>query len=226
MPNWSILAAGSNSNMNKEIEDANNEIIQLQLEVDRSGDKLRSFFDTSSAIHLLIDTNKILIDFNRSAANFIKKYYNITITQGIEMASFTHEDHLFGFNEGYEAALSGNPVRAEKMLTYEGEDIYWFLTFEPAWDKDGNILGVSYNAIDISEKIANEFKILSQYNSLKEIAFIQSHEFRKPVMNIVGLMNVFAAEDYKSTREELIMLERAVLELEKLLIQVEKQSRK
>ena len=86
-------------------------------------------------------------------------------------------------------------------------------------------MGVSYNAIDISDKIADENKILAQYNSLKSIASIQSHQFRKPVMNIVGLMNIFEADNYKSSREDLMMMQKAVVELEGLLLEVENQSR-
>jgi PAS domain S-box-containing protein len=210
--------------MDKQIEDANKEIGQLQLEVKESGDKLRSFFDSSSVIHLFIDANKTLIDFNRAAVHFIKKYYGLDISEGTEIASFMHEEHIAGFNKSYETALAGTPVRTEKMLIYSGEEIHWFLTYEPALDSNGKILGVSYNAVDISEKVANEYKILEQYNSLKEIAYIQSHELRKPVMNIVGLTNIFATDDYHATRDGLIMLEKTVKELENLLLKIEEQS--
>lgn len=211
--------------MKQQIEDANKEIVQLKSEARENEDKLRSFFDSSSVIHLFIDTKKCVIDFNRAAADFTRKHYGLELKQGTEVASFMHESHEAGFDKSYEIALGGLSVRTEKMLTYHEEDIYWFLTFEPAWDKEGKIMGVSYNAVDISDKIANENKILSQYNSLKSIAAIQSHQFRKPVMNIVGLMNIFIAEDYTSNREDLMMMQKAIIELEGLLLEVEKQSK-
>jgi PAS domain S-box-containing protein len=219
-----IYATAMSLLMEKQIHNAEEEILKLKLEIKESGDKHRSFFDSSSVIHLFIDTNKTLLDFNRAAQHFVKKYYGLEIVEGTEISSFMHDEHFAGFDRSYETALAGTPVRTEKMLTYSGEEIHWFLSYEPAWDSEGKILGVSYNAVDISEKVANEYKILEQYNSLKEIAYIQSHEFRKPVMNIIGLINIFAAEDYNSTREELIMLEHAVRELEKLMLKIEQQS--
>jgi len=211
--------------MKQQIENAKKEIVQLKSEARENEDKLRSFFDSSSVIHLFIDTNKRVIDFNRAASDFIRKHYGLELKQGTEVSSFMHENHEAGFDKGYEIALGGISVRTEKMLKYHEEEIYWFLTFEPAWDKEGKIIGVSYNAIDISDKIADENKILAQYNSLKNIAAIQSHQFRKPVMNIVGLMNIFEADNYKSSKEDLIMMQKAVVELEGLLLEVEKQSR-
>ena len=211
--------------MKQQIENAKKEIVQLKSEARENEDKLRSFFDSSSVIHLFIDTNKRVIDFNRAASDFIRKHYGLELKQGTEVSSFMHENHEAGFDKGYDIALGGISVRTEKMLKYHEEEIYWFLTFEPAWDKEGKIIGVSYNAIDISDKIADENKILAQYNSLKNIAAIQSHQFRKPVMNIVGLMNIFEADNYKSSKEDLIMMQKAVVELEGLLLEVEKQSR-
>lgn len=211
--------------MKQQIENAKKEIVQLKSEARENEDKLRSFFDSSSVIHLFIDTNKRVIDFNRAASDFIRKHYGLELKQGTEVYSFMHENHEAGFDKGYDIALGGISVRTEKMLKYHEEEIYWFLTFEPAWDKEGKIMGVSYNAIDISDKIADENKILAQYNSLKSIASIQSHQFRKPVMNIVGLMNIFEADNYKSSREDLMMMQKAVVELEGLLLEVENQSR-
>jgi PAS domain S-box-containing protein len=212
--------------MKQEIENAKKEIVQLKMEARENEDKLRSFFDSSSVIHLFIDTNKRVIDFNKAAADFVRKHYGLEIKQGTEVSAFMHESHEAGFDKGYEIALGGVSVRTEKMLKYHDEEIYWFLTFEPAWDKEGKIIGVSYNAVDISDKIANENKIVAQYNSLKSIAAIQSHQLRKPVMNIVGLMNIFEADDYTSNREGLMMMHKAILELEGLLVEVENQSRR
>jgi PAS domain S-box-containing protein len=212
--------------MKQQIENAQKEIVQLKTEARENEDKLRSFFDSSSVIHLFIDINKCVIDFNRAAADFIRKHYGLELKQGTEVSSFMHENHEAGFDKGFEIALGGISVRTEKMLTYHEEEIYWFLTFEPAWDKEGKIMGVSYNAVDISDKIANENKIVAQYNSLKTIAAIQSHQFRKPVMNIIGLMNIFEADNYTSTKEGLMMMHKAIIELEGLLIEVEEQSKR
>jgi hypothetical protein len=210
--------------MEQSIDVANKVIHQLQHEVSDGKDKLRSFFNSSSSIHLLIDTNENLIDFNRSAASYAKKYYNIALQQGIKVSDFIHEDHKKGFGISYQQALKGVPGRTEKMLRYSGREVFRFFCYEPAWDEFENIIGVSYNAIDISDKRADEKKILSQYNSLKNIVAIQSHQMRKPVTDILKQANSFASNGYTASKESLIALEKAALNLEKLLLEVEAQS--
>ncbi|MNL21438.1 hypothetical protein D3C87_1427280 [compost metagenome] len=200
--------------MQNEINNALQEITDLKSEAKNSKNKLRSFFESSSVIHLLIDTNLQLIDFNRAAVNFVKKYCKIDIQVGTKVSRFIHKDQLASFMENYVRALDGIPVRMEQEFKYGGERILWFLNYEPAWDCEGNILGMSYNAVDITEKVANENKIVSQYYSLKSIAYIHSHHFRAPVTNIMGLMNIFKINGYKSTKAGLLMMQKAVNELE------------
>jgi len=207
--------------MQQAINTAQKEITDLKMAVRTSENKLRSFFESSSVIHLLIDTKLCLIDFNRAAVSFVKKYYNIDIHAGIKITSFMHPDHLVNFLHNYQKALNGIPVRVERELQYGEEIISWFINYEPAWDGDKNILGMSFNAVDVTEKIANENKIVSQYHSLKEIAFIQSHNLRRPVTNIMGLMDLFEVNGYRTSKEGLIMLKKAVTELEAEMKKIE-----
>jgi len=212
--------------MHQAIKSANEEIASLKTAAKNSENKLRSFFESSSVIHLLIDTELTLIDFNRAAARFIKKFYGVDIQPGILVTSFMHTEHRAPFLKNYATSLSGTPVRTERQFGYGDEKIDWFLSYEPAWEADGQILGMSFNAIDITEKLANEHKIVAQYHSLKEIAYIQSHEFRRPVTNIVGLMHLFKAEGNKISEEGMLMLQKAVDELETQMQLIEAQARK
>lgn len=210
--------------MQKQIDDANKVIHQLQREVSDGEDKLRSFFNSSSSIHLLIDTNETVLDFNRAAAGYAKKYYNVALAQGVKVSDFIHEDHKKGFSRSYQQALKGVPGRTEKMLLYDEQEVFRFYCYEPAWDDSENIIGVSYNAINITDKRADEKKILSQYNALKNIVSIQSQEMRKPVMDILKLAKSFASNDYAASKESLMAFEQAALHLEQLLLEVEAQT--
>jgi PAS domain S-box-containing protein len=193
----------------------------LKHEAKSSENKLRSFFDSSSVIHLLIGANFKVIGFNRAALNFIGKYHGIHLCAGLDITSCLHNDHLKGFLRNFNIAISGVPVRMEQKLVFGKDTFTWFLNYEPAKDCKGKIMGVSYNAIDITEKVANEHKIVSQYHSLKEIAYIQSHRLRRPVTSILGLMNLFRADGYKTDKEGLLMLEKAIEELHDEMLLIE-----
>jgi signal transduction histidine kinase len=51
-------------------------------------------------------------------------------------------------------------------------------------------------------------------DALSKIAFIQSHEMRKPLASILGLINVIKAEDYEFQKECLLNLEKSANELD------------
>ncbi len=57
-------------------------------------------------------------------------------------------------------------------------------------------------------------QVARQNQSLMDIAFIQSHEFRGPLSTVMGIMNMIKEDDYKSPREHFEMLEEAVNKLD------------
>ena len=60
----------------------------------------------------------------------------------------------------------------------------------------------------------NENKIIAQNAALLKIAEIQSHDYRGPLASILGLMNLIADDDYIASKEYLIMLHKAVNNLD------------
>jgi len=50
--------------------------------------------------------------------------------------------------------------------------------------------------------------------ALNNIAYIQSHELRKPVASILGLINVIESDDYQSDKDTLLQLEAAAKDLD------------
>ncbi len=198
------------------------EITHLKAEAKRSDNKLRSFFESSSVIHLLIDTRLNLIDYNRAAKHFIQQYHGVEISPGIKITSCMHTQHQAAFLDCYQKALAGIPTRIERIFNYGDVRIIWFLAYEPATDSEGNVIGMSFNAVDITDKVASDDKISSQYRCLNEIAHIQSHNLRRPVSNIVGLMSLFRGDGYTTTPQGLMMLEKAVADLEVQLEEIER----
>jgi hypothetical protein len=67
---------------------------------------------------------------------------------------------------------------------------------------------------------ASSLRVFEQKQALTKIAFIQSHEVRRPVASILGLMNVFKAHDYAVSKEELLMMEHAVNELDEKIQEI------
>lgn len=176
--------------------------------------KLQSFFESSGVCHLLIGKEMEVIAFNKTVADFLDRVHHIQLYAGIKIDQVFKDRQLDSFLAEYWEALNGVSLKYERKDDYTGETIWWYVTFEPAYNLQGEIIGASYNAIDISERKHNEKQIMTQNESLISIAYIQSHELRRPVASILGLMNLFKLNDYRTTKEELIVMEEAAKELD------------
>lgn len=178
--------------------------------------KLRSFFENSRAIHVLIGREQEILTFNKAGYDFVKAVCEAELTAGIKAANFIEQVHLTDFVRGYEKALGGEPVQVERQLSYgSSAAMWWSICYNPAFDADGEIIGVSFTCTDINERKNFEERMMRQNEMLRKIAYVQSHEFRRPVASILGLMNVIKLEgDGCDHKESLRMMEAAVLELD------------
>jgi len=194
--------------------DSSLEILKEQfIEAKSAENKLRSFFESFSSCYVLIGKDLEIMDFNKASANFVERKYHVKISTGMKVTDYLHQP-LSVFINNYNKALNGIPVSIERQVKYADETIWWSFTFAPAYNPEGEIIGVSFKATDITKRMEDAQKVLEQNESLRQIAYIESHELRRPVASIMGLMNIFKDDDYTTTREELIMMEKAVGELD------------
>lgn len=176
--------------------------------------KLTSFFESSASCHLLVGKELEVIVFNKNMAELLQRHHNVRLYPGINVDKILKGAYLEDFLNDYERALSGTLVKYEREVVYNNDTIWWEVTFAPCYNREGDIVGISYNATDISERKLHEQKIVNQNQNFRAIAHIQSHELRRPVASIMGLMYLFKEEGYRANPEELMLMEKAVDELD------------
>jgi len=176
---------------------------------------LRSFFESSTNFQVLLGKRGEIIDFNKTAYNFIRAVHKAKIVRGEPLIKYLAPDFIDTFTRLYAQALEGQKAFVEGSTVYEemGE-IYWEAAFEAARDNENNIIGVSYLIRNVTERKLKEQKIIAQNASLLRIAHIQAHEFRAPLTSIMGLMSLIKQENYSPPEEYLKLLEQAVESLD------------
>jgi len=184
------------------------------LEAKNAEIKLRSFFESSPSCHMLIDKDLKIIVFNKALAEFMLNNHQMVMKVGENVMQYVGEEFTADFLQHYHTALKGEAVKTERSLVHAGREIWWQFDYNPAFDPNDEIIGVSYNAIDISELKKAQQDTLDRDQSLKAIAYIQAHEVRRPVSSILGLMNLFKFDGYQASADDLMMMERAVIELD------------
>ena len=184
------------------------------LEAKKNEITLRSIFDSSNSCLALVDLDLKVLFYNKMLFDFMKVTYNKAIKAGIVITDIIRDDYIHEFIVNFNKARKGESVSKETLLTYPEKEIWWHYTYHPAYNSDGIVTGVSFTATDISELKKSQLKIIERDQSLHAIALIQSHEIRRPVASVLGLSELFRLNNYRAEKDELIMLERAVKELD------------
>ena len=177
--------------------------------------KLRSMFESLTDSYFLLGKDQEVIDFNRTAFDFIQEKYGVKLAYGHKMTDFLPASYKECFILNYRNALRGKKMQVEKLADYGPKGkVWWDCVFEPVKSDNREIIGVSYIARDITERKLSEEKIVLQNNLLSKISQIQSHDYRGPVASILGLMNLIEEEDYVAPKEYLMMMQVAVKRLD------------
>jgi PAS domain-containing protein len=175
---------------------------------------MRSFFESSIDGYLLLGRNFEVLAFNKVWESHVRTQRELQLEKGKSMVHYLNSDNLSAFYTDYTKALKGTAVFAQRKSKIVSDYTWRILKFEPAFDAAGEIVGVTVNTRDVTTKVAQEETMEAQGQSLREIAFIQSHEFRKPVATILGLMQILTMEGHTAEIKELQLMEQAVQELD------------
>ncbi len=207
----------------KVIEQHNKELHYQREKIDTSERKLRAFFNSSSFCHILISKDLEVVDFNRATAVFIKEMYSKVIQTGTYILDYISPAYKEDFLHYLNRAFKGKRYDKEVLLNFEDKgSIWWNVSLEPVKDERGDIISVVYNATNINEQKQRIAEITAKNESLLNIAYIQSHEYRRPVASILGLMELIKDDINLSCNEYLTMMEQAVKELDEKIKNVVK----
>jgi len=157
---------------------------------------MNSFFESTTTSHLLLDKEFRVICYNKAVEIFIKKAYDVDMCTGIDVQQFIESAHMKDFLDGCKRALVGESFKHERLLNFGKYSIWCLISYDPARNNQGDIIGISYNSTDISKRIASQQTALTQQRKLTHIAYMQSHEFRKPVASVKGLVNLLEIDGH------------------------------
>jgi len=185
--------------------------------------KLKAIFDSSKDTHILVGKNMEVLAFNRAAANYIRTTFKKRLSFGDSIIEYTDPRILKKFTKYFAHALLGKTVKREWMLTHGTAHRCWKeTTFLPVKNKDREVIGVALNSTDITQRKQQEEQIKTQNEALTRIALIQSHELRRPVASLLGIMDLIKMEHINF--DYLNMLEVTVNELDEKIRGIVKDS--
>lgn len=197
------------------LEQSKREAEEQKQAINNADIRLRAFFESSTNMHILLGKAGEVLDYNKTAYNFVRKVHATKLNRGDMFIKYLAPSFVTTFIEKFDMALTGEKSHAEGSTDYgELGEIWWEANFEPARNNENKVIGVSYTVRNVTDRKLYEKKIVDQNQSLMNIAYIQSHEYRGPLTSIMGMMNLIKEERYQPPVEYLELLEVAINKLD------------
>lgn len=175
--------------------------------------KLRSFFESSGSCHLLLGQDLRVVCFNKALADVMESNYRLPIAEGAEIINYVHPAFKEEFVLNCNRALCGEAVSSKSVIDSPQGNLSWFITYEPALDSEGAIIGVSYSATDITQTVQHENTVMMQEKSFQKIDHILSKELQQPLNAARDAMAGLKLQGYPDHLTEFHLLEQSFQEL-------------
>jgi PAS domain S-box-containing protein len=125
----------------------------------------------------------------------------------------------------FQTALSGEAFTIIREENRDGKWVYEEVSFNPIYDRNGGVSGVSCFLRDVTPQREYLQKIEKQNRQLKEIAWMQSHRIRKHVANILGLTSLLNVESPGDNPQLLRNLQLTAMQLDEVIKEISSLSR-
>lgn len=161
-------------------------------EIELSRKILKAIFDSTDNVKFFIAPNLRIQFFNKTAFENGLKLHGRRMQIGDNIMDYVRDtenkiDEVF--QKDFDKALKGETVERETEIKYKNDQSKWFRTeYYPVYEA-GSLIGVSVTVSDLTERKNYEQNIRLQNDKLRKIAFIQSHQVRQPLSNILGILS-------------------------------------
>lgn len=200
----------------------------------KSEANLRTIFDNTTTVYILVDTDFKIVSFNKGAFDGLSKDLGKTLEAGKEMIDFIAEDKKQMTLEMYKRVFEGEQFKLEEFYTLKDGTTLWYdMQLLPVRMENNKVLNMIVYLSDITKRKNAEFEkekitsnLLQRNKDLEQFSYIISHNLRMPVANIIGLIDNFTMDKISpAERKEITaslhisakQLDEIVLDLNKIL---------
>jgi PAS domain S-box-containing protein len=165
-------------------------------------DNIEVLFNNTAELIWAIDKERYYLYTNSAYRDAVFAETGITPKEG---------DHIYLNNEFstgqiqewekyYNRAFRGGAftARTESVDNKTGRPVYFEVSFNPLCRTKGKVTSIGCFARNITDLVKTEKAIIDQNERLRNIASISSHELRRPVASLLGLINIIDKENFDS----------------------------
>ena len=178
------------------------EKLKAEESLKKSEANLQTILKNTDTAYVLCDLELNLLAFNPKAEEFVKEQYHETIAKGDKLVSYFPKIRFPEFAAFTLDVLNGKTFSYEVDYPQPGGADYWFFVkMVPITNNNKDVLGLMVAFYDITERKNAEQHLKDAYgriqahiDSIKEMAWKQSHLIRSPLANLKGLAAILKAD--------------------------------
>jgi len=156
---------------------------------------LQTILKTTDTAYALFDRGLKVLTFNQKAIEFVKEQYDHVPEKGDSLADYFPQERFPQFKQFAIEVLQGNNINYEVDYPQADGSVRWYyVRLFPITNDNKDILGMMMALYDITERknaeqdLKNAYeRIQSHINSIKDMAWKQSHLIRSPLANLKAL---------------------------------------
>jgi PAS domain S-box-containing protein len=191
---------------------------------------LQTILNTTDTAYAMFDTQLKVLAFNQKAIEFVIAQYNHVPEKGDNLADFFRRERLPQFTEFLKRVSQGQHINYESDYPEKSGGRVWYdVRLSPITNKQNEVLGTLMALYDITERKAYEQNLQEAYDSIqnhiesiKGMAWKQSHLIRSPVANLQALAKML--KDHPTDAEVLAHLQAEVDRLDEIIHEMAKEA--
>ena len=191
------------------------ERLKAEASLQKSEANLQTILKTTDTAYALFDQNLKVLTFNQKAVEFAESRLNHIPKKGDMLTDYFPEDTFPRLNKFAHDALDGHNVNYE--IDYpqpDGSVLWYYVRLFPITNDNKEILGMLMGLYDITERKNAEQDLKSAYeriqnhiDSIRDMAWKQSHLMRSPLANLKGLTYILKNDNSDRTALDHIQTE-------------------
>ena len=193
----------------------------------KSEANLQAILKTTDTAYTLFDQHLKVLTFNQKAIEFVKNQFDHIREQGDYLVDYFPEDKFPELNNFVHEVLQGNNINYETEYPQADGSVLWYYVrlFPITSDNNKEILGMLMALYDITDRKNAEQDLKSAYgriqshmDSIKEMAWKQSHLIRSPLANLKGLASIL--KNNESDPEVLNHIQNELNRMDSIIIEM------
>ncbi len=205
---WEFISVTNDEGKVTEIQGIGRDITQeknTEQEMALAQTNLEGLIDNTDDLIWSVDSERRYVYMNKAYKKAVLAHTGITPLKGEYHHSAKYmesygEPLINEWRTYYDRAFSGEKyLITKKGLSYSPDNpIYYETYFNPIYSVTGAVIGVGCFSRNISERLKTERALIDQNNRLKQIATLSSHDLRRPVASMLGLINIIDKENFSN----------------------------